>query len=58
MTIVIPSLSAKGFIQNAEEQLDKQLAYYLSANPSQTLIYNDTVVSLQYANGIPLSGVL
>lgn len=49
MTIVIPSLSAKGFIQNAEEQLDKQLAYYLSANPSQTLIYNDTVVSLQYA---------
>ena len=49
MTIVIPSLSAKGFIQNAEEQLDKQLAYYLSANPSQTLLYNGTVVSLQYA---------
>lgn len=49
MTIVIPSLSTKGYIENAEEQLDKQLAYYLSTNPSQTLLYNGTVVSLQYA---------
>lgn len=49
MTIVIPSLSVKGYLRNAEEQLDKQLAYYLSTNPSQTLLYNGTVVSLQYA---------
>ena len=49
MTIVIPSLGVKGYLRNAEEQLDKQLAYYLSTNPSQTLLYNGTVVSLQYA---------
>jgi hypothetical protein len=34
---------------NPEEQLDKQLDYYASSNPSQTLLYNGNVYSLQSA---------
>jgi hypothetical protein len=49
MMITIPSLSPRGWVMNPEEQLDKQLDYYASSNPSQTLLYNGNVYSLQSA---------
>lgn len=45
----LPTLSSKGWIRTVEEQLDTVLTYYLSCNPSQTVLYNGVVVSLQYA---------
>ena len=47
--ITVPSLSPRGWVVNPEEQLDKQLDYYTASNPSQTLLYNGNVYSLQSA---------
>lgn len=45
----MPTLSTRGWLNTPELIIDEVLSNYLDANPSQTLLFNGNVVSLQYA---------
>lgn len=43
----LPTLSRKGWLDGVAERADRQLAYYLASNASQTMLYRGNVRSLQ-----------
>ena len=49
MANAIGTLSTRGWVIDAKQKLDQILAYYQAANPSQTIVFNGHVVSLQRA---------
>lgn len=60
MSNAVLSLSRKGTLTDAFEKADRLIAYYLTSNISQSMIYNGNVLSFQgaiqeYGNGDALS---
>ena len=47
--LLMPTLSSRGWLSTPELIIDEVLNNYLSANPSQTMLFSGNVVSLQYA---------